>query len=297
MAMSSDISLIKTLGVGNELGEGVLWDESRSCIWWTDILQLTLYRYELESEKLVSYPTPERLCCFTPIEGDHRLLAAFASGFAFFDPETGVTEWIKKIEEDNPGTRLNDGKTDRNGRFWVGTMVEDIKTAIYKGKLYCVDHDLSISEHLSDLVITNSLCWSPDGHIAYHTDTPTRRIYRYKSSEHPKLSEPTLLVKTEKGAFPDGSCVDSQGYLWNAQWGGSQVVRYAPDGSQDVVVPIPASQATCVAFAGPKLDKLVVTSAHSDLGVEQRAQDPEAGNVFIFQTPFTGIADRSFRLS
>ena len=100
MAMSSDISLIKTLGVGNELGEGVLWDESRSCIWWTDILQLTLYRYELESEKLVSYPTPERLCCFTPIEGDHRLLAAFASGFAFFDPETGVTEWIKKIEED-----------------------------------------------------------------------------------------------------------------------------------------------------------------------------------------------------
>jgi sugar lactone lactonase YvrE len=295
--MNSDIHLIKTLEVGNELGEGVIWDHARQCVWWTDIPNTTLYHYSLDSDTLTKYPTPERLCCLTPVENDKRLLCAFASGFAFFEPDSGELKWIKKIEEDNPGTRLNDGKTDRYGRFWVGTMVEDREQATDKGKLYCVDHDLAISEHLTELSITNSLCWSPDGAIAYHTDTPTRRINRYQSSLQPGLSPATLLVKTKRGAYPDGSCVDNQGHLWNAQWGASQIVRYTPEGSESLVISMPTAQPTCPSFAGANLDKLIVTSAYADMDAEQRALDPQAGHVFIYETPFTGIADLPFRLN
>ncbi len=297
--MHHEITLIKTIEVGNELGEGIIWDTQCQCLWWTDILQSRLYRYEIATDTLSEFETPERLACLTPIKNDPRLLCAFASGLAFYAPASGEVSWIAKLEEDNPGTRCNDGKTDRWGRFWVGSMVEDAERAPYKGRLYCLNHDLSISEHLTDLSISNSLCWSPDGVTAYHTDTPTRCIYRYRSAggaRHPQLDEKELLVKTAHGAYPDGSCVDAQGYVWNAQWGASQVVRYAPDGSHDQTLPMPASQPTCPTFAGAELNLLAVTSARTDLSTTQRQAEPEAGHGFIYSTPYRGIGDQPFDL-
>ena len=289
-------TLIKTLAVQNELGEGVIWDGHRQVVWWTDIPNSQLYRYSLANDHLESFATPERLACFTPIADDARLLCAFASGFAFFCPKTRQVEWIKQLEQDNPGTRFNDGKTDRAGRFWAGTMVENSDQATDKGRLYCVDHDLTISEHLTNLSITNSLCWSPDGKTAYHTDTPTRCINSYVSGTTPQLSKPRLLVKTQRGAYPDGSCVDADGYIWNAQWAASQVVRYSAIGETDLVLKLPTSQPTCVAFAGDKLDTLIVTTAWQDMDESQRRKEPDAGNVFIYTTPYRGLADSPFVL-
>ncbi len=297
--MRNTITLKHTIEVGNELGEGIIWDAQRQCLWWTDIQQSRLYRYELATNTLNTFTTPERLACLTPVQNDPRLLCAFASGLALFTPESGKVDWIAKLEGDNPGTRCNDGKTDRWGRFWVGTMVEDSQSATNRGKLYCLNHDLSITEHLTDLRISNSLCWSPDGGIAYHTDTPTRLINQYlsaSSTQPPSLKQADLFVATERHAYPDGSCVDAQGFLWNAQWGASQVVRYAADGTQDLTLPIAASQPTCPTFAGPQLNLLAVTSARADLSPEQRQLEPHAGHVFIFTTPFKGIADQPFIL-
>ncbi len=295
--MSQSIRLVKTLEVENELGEGIIWDSHRECIWWTDVEQSKLFQYHFESGELQHFSTPERLACLSPIQSDPRLICAFESGFAFFDPASGETQWIAQFEQDNPGTRFNDGKVDRAGRFWAGTMTEDPDKATYKGRLYCLDHDLSVSEHLGGLSITNSLCWSPNGQYAYHTDTPSRKIMRYVNGATPSLSEPEVLVKTERGAYPDGSCVDAQGYIWNAQWAGSQVVRYSPEGKQDLIVKVPASQATCPAFVGPKLNYLAVTSAYTDLSSEQRSKEPQAGHVFIYETPFLGLADQPFKLA
>lgn len=294
--MRNQATLVTTLRVHNELGEGVIWDDQRQSIWWTDIPQSRLYRYSLSHDQLESFTTPERLASFAPLEHDSRLICAFASGFALYAPDTGDIEWIKKLETHNPGTRFNDGKTDRQGRFWAGTMVENADLATEKGRLYCVDHDLSISEHLSNLDITNSLCWSPDGQTAYHTDTPTRCIHQYTSGVTPKLSDPRILVRTPRGAFPDGSCVDAQGYLWNAQWGASQVVRYTPNGEVDWVLELPTSQPTCPAFAGKDLSTLVVTTARQDMNDEQLAREPEAGNLFIFATSFKGLVDSPFKI-
>ncbi|MEO0368249.1 MAG: SMP-30/gluconolactonase/LRE family protein, partial [Pseudomonadota bacterium] len=201
--MSSEIRLIHTVEVQNELGEGIIWDAQRQCLWWTDIQQCRLYQYFINEDRLIETTTPERLCCLSPIANSERLVCAFESGFAFFDPVSSKIEWIEKLEADNPGTRFNDGKTDRQGRFWVGTMMEDEDRATSGGSLYCLDHDLSVSRHLGDLHITNSLCWSPDGALAYHTDTPSREIMVYQSATQPPgLTQPKSSVITNDGCAP-----------------------------------------------------------------------------------------------
>lgn len=285
------MQLIKTLEVHNELGEGIIWDHAAAKIWWTDILQSTLYCYDPETEELESWSTPERLCCFAPIQGRTDLAVAFESGFAFYNPKNGAVEWLHKLETDNPGTRFNDGRTDRQGRLWAGTMVEDADKANDKGKLYCLHSDLTVSHTLTGLSIPNSLCWSPNGQTVYHTDTPTQTIHQYAyNTEKATFSEAQLFTKTAQHAYPDGSIVDAEGYVWNAQWGASQVVRYAPDGHADLTLKLPTSQITCVAFGGKDLDLLFVTSAHA----EMTDADDQAGNVFIFKSEAKGLLESPF---
>jgi sugar lactone lactonase YvrE len=163
------------------------------------------------------------------------------------------------------------------------------------GALYCLDRQLQASNKLSGLSISNSLCWSPDSKIMYHTDTPSRRIFRYDFDSYSgALSNPAVLLRTERGCFPDGSTVDAQGYIWNAQWGASRIVRYSPKGEEDFILPLSVSQPTCVAFGGPQMDRLFVTSAHQGLSAVALAAQPEAGNLLVFQTDVQGIQDPVF---
>jgi len=289
------IELLHSLPVQNELGEGVIWDHQRQRCWWTDIVQKKLFRYDPNTQNLEQWSTPERLCCFAPVAGEDYLVAAFDSGFAFYEPESDWIEWIEKVEADNPGTRLNDGRTDRQGRFWAGTMIEDQETATDKGSLYCLDSNLHLSKKFGGLFITNSLCWSPDSSFMYHCDTPRQKINQYAFDQFStELGEREVLTQTEEACYPDGSIVDAQGYLWNAQWGGSKVVRYAPDGTKDLELKLPVSQPTCVAFGGANLDLLFVTSAHQDLHTDDRARQPQAGNLFVYQTDFQGVIESAF---
>lgn len=294
------MKLLTTLAVENELGEGVIWDHNTSKAWWTDIQQNTLYRYDPESKQLEQWNTPERLCCFAPRQNNNGpangLVAAFESGFAFYHPETGQLEWIQKLEADNPGTRFNDGRTDRQGRLWAGTMVEDTNIATYKGSLYCLNNDLTVSKSsISGLDIPNSICWSPDGKIMYHTDTPSRTINQYNFAPHTgNLGPANHFVTTQDECYPDGSIIDAQGYLWNAQWGSSTVVRYAPNGQQDLVLDIPTSQPSCVAFGGKNLNLLFVTSAWQGMSTETRKADKSAGSLFIYETQYKGLIESPF---
>ncbi len=288
------MQLIDTINVSNQLGEGIIWDHTRQRVWWVDILQCKLYRYDPVSQNVEQWETPERLCCFAPVTGKGELVCAFESGFAFYWPETNQIKWIEKLEQDNPGTRFNDGRTDRQGRLWAGTMVEDEEKATYKGSLYCLNNDLSIKKSISGLSITNSLCWSPDGKTVYHTDTPTRIINAHAfDTRSGTLGNAKPLVKTQDGCYPDGSIVDAQGYLWNAQWGGSKVVRYSNKGEVDLEVTVPTRQPSCVVFGGESLDLLFVTSAWADL---ETNRDENAGHVFVYQTRFKGLREAEFIL-
>lgn len=286
--------LIETVRVQNELGEGIIWDADGAAAWWTDIQGSALYRYSPEDKQLQQWATPERLGCFALVANSDQLICGFASGFAYYSPITGAVDWLGKIEQDNPGTRLNDGRADRQGRFWAGSMVETGDQGA--GALYCLDQRLQISSHISGLSISNGLCWSPESSRMYHTDTPSQCIYGYDfDADTGAVSNQSLLLRTEAGCFPDGSTVDAEGYIWNAQWGGSQVVRYSPEGEVDFVLPLPVSQPTCVAFGGPDLNLLFVTSAYQGMSADKRAAEAGAGDLFIYQTDVCGIADPEFQ--
>jgi len=289
-------TLIESLKVKNTLGEGIIWDAASACVWWTDIDGSKLYRYQCEDKQLDHWTTPERLGSFALVSDSEFLICGFASGFAYFNPHSGELQWLEKIEQNNPGTRLNDGRADRQGRFWAGSMVESGDRGA--GALYCLDQQLQVASKVSGLTISNGLCWSPDSTVMYHTDTPSRRIHAYDfDAATGAIANQRCLVRTEKGCFPDGSSVDAEGYIWNAQWGASQVVRYSPEGEVDFVLPLPVSQPTCVAFGGPKLDRLFVTSATQGFDEQTLSAEPEAGNVLVFQTNISGIADARFTAS
>lgn len=290
-AMSA--TLIETLKVKNTLAEGVIWDAAGAAAWWTDIDGCKLYRYSPADKQLDDWTTPERLGSFALVVESDYLICGFASGFAYFKPQSGELQSLEKVEQNNPGTRLNDGRADRQGRFWAGSMVEsgDQNT----GALYCLDQQLQVTRKVSGLTISNGLCWSPDSTVMYHTDTPSRLIHAYDfDAATGAIANQRCLVRTEKGCFPDGSTVDAEGYIWNAQWGASQVVRYSPIGEVDFILPLPVSQPTCVAFGGPQLDRLFITSATQGLDVQALLAEPEAGNVLVFQTNITGTPDSRF---
>ena len=283
--------------VANELGEGVLWNEKTRSVWWTDIERSMLFEYDPVSEALQTWDTPHRVACFGFVDDDDRLIVAFDRGIAFYDPPTGATDWLVGPDALADGLRFNDGRVDPAGRLWVGTMVEDPDAAGASGALYSVDPRFGLTEHLSGVTISNGLCWSPDGSVLYHADSPESTICAYRFDlALGTVSGRQVFARTARGVHPDGSTVDSEGGLWNAQWGGGQVVRYSTCGEKTLVIDLPVSQPTCVAHGGENLDLLFVTSARAGLSDRRLTDEPLAGGLFVYQTAFTGLPASRLRL-
>ena len=149
--------------------------------------------------------------------------------------------------------------------------------------------------HLTGIAISNSICFSPDGRHLYFADTPHRLILRYDIDRGDRRDlQSAVFARTPPGAFPDGSNVDAEGHLWNAQWGAGRVVRYAPDGSISGAIDVPASQVSCVAFGGADLDLLFVTSARVDLSPAALEREPHAGDLFVYKVNVKGLAEPRF---
>lgn len=295
--MMRKVELIDQVDCHNLLGEGVQWNAQDKSFWWTDILSKKLFSYQLAGQSLKQWDLPERLGCFAFSDNRSEILAAFESGFAWYCLESGRCEWIAKPEAHWQGNRLNDGRCDRQGRFWVGSIVEQQNHPSQSAGLFCLDGDFKISQHLSGLKISNALCWNRDSSKMYHADSPTHALRVYDvDSKTGRLGSAKVFAQTEIGVEPDGACVDADDYVWNAQWGGSRVVRYAPDGEKDFVLSLPVSQATCVAFGSDDYSILAVTSARIGLSEEALRAQPDAGNLFIFKTEFTGLPESRFLL-
>ena len=287
---TNSIELVDQIPCANILGEGVQWNHRDQAIWWTDIKSSKIFRYHLASKQLNMWPTPEAVGCFAFVENDERILLALASGFAWFDKERGAVEWIAKPEAHLVGNRLNDGRVDRQGRFWVGSIVEQKNTPDQCASLFCLDAAAQVSQHLTGLAISNSLCWSLDSKKIYHADSPSHQIKAYDfDAQTGTLSNGKVYVQTANNVAPDGSCIDAEGYLWNAEWGGSRLVRYTLEGTEDFVLNTVVSQPTCMAFGGDEMNLLFVTSARIGLSDNALAAQPEAGNVFIYRTDFKGV--------
>jgi L-arabinonolactonase len=290
---ANEFELVDIVKVGNTLGEGVSWDHVRACAWWTDIEERRLYRYDPQSKALDRFELPERLGSFGFIDGSDALIAAFESGFAIYEPASRQVEWVARPPHDSHNIRFNDGRVDRQGRFWAGSMVQGRGEP--KGKLYCL-RGRHLSAHLTGIAISNSLSFSPDGSALYFADTPHRAIHRYDLDPHSgTISNRQVFAQTPPGAFPDGSTVDREGHLWNAQWGSGRVVRYAPDGSVSASIDVPASQVSCVAIGGRSFELLFVTSARTELTQERLDKEPGAGDLFVYKGDFRGLPEPRFR--
>lgn len=208
------MQLIKSIPCANTLGEGVIYDEREDQLLWTDIQESKLYRYSLSRDVLEVFEMPSRVGSLALTEQKDDLLIAFEEGVARYNLETAQRHNIVELEPSIDHTRANDGRVDRQGRFWVGTMVEEHKLApeqtdFEKACLYRIDGPGKLTPTIGDLMITNSLCWSPDGQYMYHCDTPRREINRYRVDALGLPQDGKVFASIENNGFPDGSVVDA----------------------------------------------------------------------------------------
>jgi L-arabinonolactonase len=277
----------------NHHGEGIFWNPEDGRVWWTDIEGKAIWSYDPVSGASQSHAMPDRVCCFAPRKAG-GLIVAFAQSVAFFDQASGEIETIAEFEPGNPNTRLNDGRTDRQGRLVVGGMNE--ATGAADSSVIRIDPDGAVTTLIKDVSCANSTCFSADGRTMFFADTPERTIRAY--AYDPATGVPGAMrlhadLADEPG-LPDGSCVDAEGGLWNAEWEGRRVVRIAPDGSIDRVIEVPTWKPTCCAFGGPKLDTLFITTSRLMSSREEIAADPLAGGLFAVKPGIRGVEDTPF---
>lgn len=276
------LKLKESLDVNNTLGEGLVWEASNGAVWWTDIEQNKLYRYQVKTQKLTMYRTPYRLCsfCFTP--QTKSMIVAFDCGIAQYNYATQQINWLFQLPTDTH-LRFNDGREDAKGRFWVGTMDQTNPQSLSAG-LYCVNIDLTVQKMDSQIGIANGIAWSKDSSTMYLADSVRQLIFQYDFDlAAGQISNKRIYAKTSQDAFPDGAIVDIHDQLWSAHWGGSCLVRYGSDGAKETFS-MPVSQPTCVTFGGKNNHLLFVTTATYGLTEQQKKAQPLAGSLLIYES-------------
>ena len=287
--MTSDIQVV--VNAKNRLGEGILWDHRIQALYWTNIQAATLWRYWPARDQHQIWHLSERLGSFALCQNERYLLMALASKLAFFDLTAETLHPICLVEPDLP-TRCNDGAVDRQGRFVFGTMHEpsDGNTQQALGSFWRLNTDRSLERlPLESVAISNSLAFSRDGKTMYYCDSPTRTIRCCDYGDMPSHTRDFVKLDGADGT-PDGSCIDTEDGLWNAQWGLGQIARYRADGTLDRIVQLPTSQPTRPTFGGPHLNTIYITSATESL----LHDEPLAGTLIATDTAFQGLPEPIF---
>lgn len=277
------------------LGEGIFWHPGRRELFWFDINAGALYRADAagDIQRKITFGQPVSAAALID---DKTLLVAGADALLKVGIEDGTISPLIPFEADNPITRSNDARVSPQGAWWVSTMGRNEETGA--GALYrFVSGELT--PILTEVSIPNAICFAPDGRRAYFTDTPTRKIKTVALDPETALPigewEVFVDLSGQKGA-PDGAVTDAEGFVWSAEYGGGRVVRYAPDGSVDRVVSVPAQNVTCPTFGGDDLKTLYVTTARQNLSEEDLRSQPLAGSVFAIDLDVAGRPEVPVRL-
>ena len=268
------------------LGEGPLWDERSRRLYWFDIKGRRLHWLEPGNGRTEERRLPVQVSA-AAVRAGGGLLAESERGLEALDPETGGLELMEAKEPDLPGFRSNDGKIDVRGVFWWSVMDDD--DGRRPGRVYRKAPGAPSRRMLDGIHIPNTISCSPDGRILYLADSAMATLYAYPIDEAGELREPAVFATTTVGA-PDGSAVDAEGFIWNAQWGAGRVVRYTPGGEVDRIVEMPVSQPSSCAFGGPGLTTVYVTSARDGLDQQALEREPEAGSLFCFEAGVRGLS-------
>jgi sugar lactone lactonase YvrE len=260
------------------LGEGPLWSEREQRLFFVDIVGMRIHAYRPATGRLETW----QLDRFTGSLAECRsggLIATQKDRIVRFDPARGLSslEEIVVLEGDRPANRLNDGKTDGAGRFWVGSMQHDEQA--HAGRLWCVTADGKARAVRDGIGVSNSIAFDPARNRMYFADSMAKLIEQTTLDVHGLPTTWQPFARTEQGG-PDGSCTDADGFLWNAEWGASRVVRYAPTGELERVVAMPVTRPSCPAFGGADLRTLFVTSARYLMSPEEDRTDVDAGSLY-----------------
>ena len=239
--------------------------------------------------EVTAWPMPEVIGSFA-LRKAGGFVVGLQTCIGFFDPGQAIRA-VAAPEPAGKGMRFNDGKCDRKGRYWVGTKRDGVNDA--SGSLYRLTGDRSCVAMAADIVMPNSLAWSPDNELMYFADSMYGTIFVYPFD----VAAGTIGKRRVFAQFdwhPDGATVDSEGYLWSAAYNGWRVTRYAPDGRIDRVIELPLQCPTSCAFGGPDLDILYVTTARQRLGAEQLAAQPLAGALLALDVDVRGLPEARF---
>lgn len=274
-----------------QLGEGPTWRAADGTLWFVDILAGRIHCWSERTGEQRSFTAPE-LTAFVFPATDGRFLCGLRSGLYLFDPSTGSFDRRVRVDAEHRDNRLNDGYVDATGRLWFGTMDNNHREPT--GSLYRYDGQ-QLQRMDTGYVITNGPAMSPDGRVLYHVDTLQQCVFAFDVDAAGGLASKRLFVTiAEPGIYPDGPTVDSEGHVWIALYGGWGVRRYSPDGRLLETITLPVAQCTKVAFGGPDLKTLYVTTAAGGLSATELAQQPLAGGVFRVRVDVAGLGAHRF---
>jgi sugar lactone lactonase YvrE len=275
------------------LGEGALWDVRDGVLWWVDIKAREIHRFDPASGRDACWRAPEDVGSLA-VRQKGGLVVAMASGFHFFDPTTGRFQAIADPEPDRPENRFNDGKPDRRGRFWAGTMHDPETTA--SGALYRLDPDLAWQKMVEGVTVSNGLAWSPAGDVMYYACSSARTVWAFESDpDSGEVGRRRVFIDTTAlGGAPDGATVDEEGCYWLTLPGAWKVARYDPKGRLMRTIELPVELPTCAAFGGQDLDVLYVTTSRFNRTEAQLASQPLAGGLFALEAGVRGLPEARF---
>lgn len=280
---------VRTVWAGGALlGEGPVWDAVRGVLWFVDIKQCRVHRFDAATGRGDGWDAPTQVGWILPAE-DGALVAGLRTGLARFDPASGAFAHLADVEPDLPGNRLNDATVGPDGAIWFGTMDDDETRP--SGRVYRFAGGVVRMLPIDPAVVVNGPALSPDGRTLYHVDSPGRTIHAIAVGQDGALGAARVFARIDPAdGYPDGPSVDAAGNVWVGLWQGWRARLHSPDGAILTEVRLPVANVTKVALGGPDGRTAYVTTARAGLSDEERAAQPEAGNLFAFEVETPGRA-------
>jgi sugar lactone lactonase YvrE len=292
----ADFSAIRCVLPGNDLlGETPLWCTETQTLLWLDIDGGRLQRFHPVTGRHDAFTFDGRYVgSLALMREPGRVLLGIDLGLFVFDFATGSNELLCQVEPVDIDNRLNDGRCDARGRFWVGTMDNQLHRP--NGALYRVDPDGTSQRMFGDVIVSNTIALAPNQSTLYFSDTRRFTTWQFAlDSAQGTLSDRRVFVDhSPSRSRPDGACVDAEGFVWNAIFGGGRVVRFSPAGAVDRVIEVPVANPTCVCLGGPDLKTLYITTARKFLNRADLRNQPLAGAVLAIDVEVPGLPEQRF---
>lgn len=284
------------LEAGCGVGESAVWSSEDRALLWVDITGRRVHRLEVEGGRHDTWPVPD-LATSVGLRAGGGLVVGLRKSVQLFDLDRLAP--LAEIEPDRPANRLNEGRVAPDGSLWVGTMEDNLapdgterRLGAPAGRLLRVDPSGAVTALTDDIYgITNTMIWQGDRFVT--ADTTANALYAYDLRDG-ALGERRPFGAPIARGVPDGSCLDAEGFVWNARFAGGCLVRLAPDGSVDRVVDLPCTNPTSCAFGGEGLATLYVTSARFALPSERIAEAPFEGGLFACDVGARGLPEPRF---